>query len=265
MSRIRTIKPDFFRHARLYDAERETQLPLRLAFAGLWTACDREGRFKWRPRELKLDVLPHDDIDFSRVLDALATRGYIQKYTCEGEIFGCVPSWRRHQFINNREAASSIPSPENSMEKVKENQTDPDASATRDARVDDACPTEPHAKTVLSLREGKGKGRGKSKEGARKSEPGQRGSRLPRPWQPTAELLDWAAAERPDLNLPAEVDSFCAYWWALPGAKACKLDWGLTFQNWIRKAHVSRKPNGKHDPTMPTIGGQPASWLKGAI
>jgi hypothetical protein len=70
LARIRTIKPEFFRHADLYEAEKETGLPLRLAFAGLWTAADREGRFKWRPRELKLDCLPHDDVDFSRVLDA---------------------------------------------------------------------------------------------------------------------------------------------------------------------------------------------------
>jgi hypothetical protein len=68
MARIRTIKPEFFRHADLYEAEKETGLPLRLAFAGLWTAADREGRFKWRPRELKLDCLPHDEVDFHACL-----------------------------------------------------------------------------------------------------------------------------------------------------------------------------------------------------
>ena len=33
MARIRTIKPDFFRHYDLYQAEKETGLPVRLAFA----------------------------------------------------------------------------------------------------------------------------------------------------------------------------------------------------------------------------------------
>ena len=73
VARIRTIKPEFFRHAGLFDLEQETGLPLRVAFAGLWTAADREGRFAWKPRELKLDCLPFDLVDFSRVLDALST------------------------------------------------------------------------------------------------------------------------------------------------------------------------------------------------
>ena len=45
MARIRTIKPEFFRHEGLYELEQETGFAIRVAFAGLWTACDREGRF----------------------------------------------------------------------------------------------------------------------------------------------------------------------------------------------------------------------------
>jgi hypothetical protein len=57
MGRIRTIRPDFFLHDGLFDLESNSRLPLRLAFAGLWTQCDREGRFKWRPRRLKPENL----------------------------------------------------------------------------------------------------------------------------------------------------------------------------------------------------------------
>src|SRR5574337_598051 len=125
MARIRSIKPDFFRHESLFEAERETKLPLRLAYAGLWTAADREGRFKWSARQLKLDCLPYDDVDFSRVLDALTTRGFIVKYTANGSDYGFIPSWKDHQVINNREAASTLPEPnENNI-------------LTREPRVDD--------------------------------------------------------------------------------------------------------------------------------
>ena len=92
MARIRTIKPDFFRHEGLFEAERETGLPLRVAFAGLFPVADREGRFRWRPRQLKLDVLPFDDVDFARVLDALRTRGFIVHYTSGAEQYGVIPS-----------------------------------------------------------------------------------------------------------------------------------------------------------------------------
>lgn len=151
MARIRSIKPEFFRHAGLYDAERETGLPLRVAFAGLWTCADREGRFRWRPRELKLDCLPFDDVDFSRVLDALTTRGFLVKYASQGEEFGCIPSFTKHQIVNNREKASDIPSPENCTI-VKD--------LTRAPRVDDACPTPLNPALV----EGEGKGKEEASE-----------------------------------------------------------------------------------------------------
>ncbi len=150
MARIRSIKPEFFKHEELFDAEMETGFPLRVAFSGLWTVCDREGRFEWRPRKLKTDVMPYDDIDFSRVLDALATRGFIVKYTVDGDEYGYVPSWNRHQIINNREAKSSIPQPPENIEAS-------DASSTREARVNEI------AKGSM---EGEGKGKGYSEANA---------------------------------------------------------------------------------------------------
>jgi hypothetical protein len=132
LARIRTIKPEFFKHGDLYDAEQETGLPLRLAFAGLWCLCDREGRFRWKPREMKLDILPYDDVDFSRVLHALATRGFLVQYECDGVMYGWVPSFTQHQSINNKETASVIPPFE------PEYQRDDHASATREARDEHA-------------------------------------------------------------------------------------------------------------------------------
>ena len=134
MARIRTIKPAFFKHEDLFDAEKEEDLPLRVAFAGLWTASDREGRFEWRPRLLKTEVLPYDDVDFSRVLHALATRGFIVKYEVDGKAYGWIPTWRKHQAINNRESPSAIPEP---PKETNNNKSMP----TRPSRVDDACPT----------------------------------------------------------------------------------------------------------------------------
>ena len=125
--RIRTVKPEFFTHERLFDAEAETGLPLRLSFVGLWCAADREGRFKWEPRRLGVHILPYDGIDFSRVLDALATRGFVVKYASEGRIYGCIPSFGEHQVINNREKESAIPNPPSI--------NDSDACPTRDPRV----------------------------------------------------------------------------------------------------------------------------------
>lgn len=109
MARIRTVKPEFFKHEDLHIAEIESKLPLRLAFIGLWCVADRDGRFKWKPNQMKLDILPYDNCDFSRVLDALATRGFIEQYQDQsGNLFGFIPTFHQHQVINNRESQSLI-------------------------------------------------------------------------------------------------------------------------------------------------------------
>ena len=188
MARIRTIKPEFFRHAGLFDAERETGLPLRVAFAGLWSACDREGRFTWRPRELKLDALPFDEVDFGRVLDALWTRGHIEKYAVDGVDYGFIPSWHRHQVINNRESASVLPEPIESAVQ--------DASGTRRARVDHA------SATPLVHAQGEGKG----KEGKGRERPSVSSARptLPCPYEAIVDLYHSKLTDLPRVKLMSE-------------------------------------------------------------
>jgi len=150
--RIRTIKPEFFNHEGIYDAEYETKLPLRLAFIGLWCAADREGRFKWEPRRLKTQIMPYDSCDFSRVLDALWTRDFILKYASDTGDFGVIPTFGKHQVINNRERDSELPDPCDCNEI--------DACATREERVSRAGKAE--GKGREGNKEGKGKEQGTS-------------------------------------------------------------------------------------------------------
>lgn len=110
MSRIRTVKPEISRHELLFEAEKKTKLPIRFAWTMMFGICDREGRFRWRSRQLKLDVLPYDDVDFEKILNTFVEYGFIKKYTVDGEAYGCIPSWHKHQTINIREAQSCLPS-----------------------------------------------------------------------------------------------------------------------------------------------------------
>jgi hypothetical protein len=151
--RIRTVKPEFFKHGGLYDAEQETGFPIRLAYEGLWCCADREGRFKWKPRELKLDVLPYDDVDFSSVMDELATRGYIVKYRYGENVFGYIPTFLNHQSINNRESASVLPGPPVVVKKAGNS----DEPLTRDPCDDHAASAPLQWKGTGREREGKGR------------------------------------------------------------------------------------------------------------
>lgn len=110
--RIRTVKPEFFQDERLYDLEVQTGLPIRVIFIGMWCVSDREGRFDWNPRRLKVQILPHDEaIDFGAALTALETGGFIIKYQVGDKTLGCVPGFASHQVVNNRERDSSRPEP----------------------------------------------------------------------------------------------------------------------------------------------------------
>ena len=109
MSRIRTVKPELFRHLPLFEAEEKYRLPLRIAFVGLFTCCDRDGRFVWQPRRLKVDILPYDDADIDDVLNALMESGFIKAYEVDGIVYGCIPTWESHQCPNNKEHDSKLP------------------------------------------------------------------------------------------------------------------------------------------------------------
>lgn len=129
--RIRTVKPELHKHETLFDLERSTGLPMRIAWVGLFTMADREGRFQWRPRALKAEILPYDEgLDFARVLEAWAAAKMILRYEVDGEAYGWIPTFFRHQVINNREGASELPGHPNEREIL--------ASLTREARVDHA-------------------------------------------------------------------------------------------------------------------------------
>jgi hypothetical protein len=111
MPRKRLVSPEFYTHSALYETEASTGLPLRLAFSGLWTQADRRGIFKWRPRELKLAILPYDPVDFGAVLDALASGGFVESYTANGERLGIIPKFARWQTFHHAERPSDVPAP----------------------------------------------------------------------------------------------------------------------------------------------------------
>lgn len=224
--RIRTIKPDIGKHEELWDLGQETGLPVYQAFTLLWCYADREGRFVWRPRSLKTDILPYWDGDFSRVLDALATRGFLVKYTCAGVEYGVICSFLKHQVINHREAPSDLPSPDgNSVIPVV---------STRAPRVDDACPEAP----------GRAHGEGKGREGngsdasttLASKPPKEPKPPKPKPerfvpdaWQPN----DGHAAKAAELGviLRIELQKFRAHEFKVP-----KQDFDRAFTRWLLNA-----------------------------
>lgn len=168
MPRIRTVKPEMALHEGLYELEAETGLPIRFAWCMLFCHADREGRFEWRPRRLGTQILPYDGIDFARVLDAWVTRGFVRCYRVGSAWYGEIPTFRRHQVINNREADSELPGSEQAeefwdgveMPKLEHYQEDRHAQGTREARESGASSTGAPRNDEAAKRKGTGNGNG---------------------------------------------------------------------------------------------------------
>lgn len=69
-----------------------------------------------------------------------------------------------------------------------------------------------------------------------------KGLRLSADWVLPKEWEDWAAQQRPDLNVKSVGDQFKDYWSAKAGSGATKLDWQATWRNWVRSQRTE-KPN----------------------
>lgn len=136
MSRIRTIKPEFFTSE---DIVSLTPMA-RLLYIALWCEADREGRMAWKPKTFKMRYFPADSCDIDALARELLASGLVIVYR---EKYAYIPSFTDHQHVNPRETASKLPNPDDEDE---EN----DASVTRD----DASRTVTDAQ---GGREGKGK------------------------------------------------------------------------------------------------------------
>lgn len=107
MARSRNIKPSFFTN----DLLAECSMAARIAFAGLWTIADREGRLEDRPKKIKAEILPYDDVDMNSLLLELSLRGFIVRYNAENTDYIQVVNFSKHQNPHMKEGASTIPAP----------------------------------------------------------------------------------------------------------------------------------------------------------
>jgi len=108
MPRSRVIKPD------LYHNEFLTTLPFETRYlaGGLPCWADKEGRLEDRPRKLKMEVFPADNVDVDQMLDQLQGIGYVKRYTVEGRRYIQIVKFSKHQKPHPHEPASALPSPE---------------------------------------------------------------------------------------------------------------------------------------------------------
>lgn len=107
MARARNIKPGFFLNEELV----ELPFVARLLFIGLWTIADREGRLEDKPKRIKMNLFPADEVNVDEALDQLQGSGFLLRYEHAGNRYIQVLSFAKHQNPHRDEKASEIPAP----------------------------------------------------------------------------------------------------------------------------------------------------------
>jgi hypothetical protein len=92
MGRQRVVNPDEWTTEKLVACTPTARL---LLFA-LRSEADDQGIFEWRPTQLKMRLLPGDNVDIDELLTELITHGHLVRYVVEGEVYGLLTDWRQH-------------------------------------------------------------------------------------------------------------------------------------------------------------------------
>lgn len=139
MARIRTIKPEFFTSADIVELT-----PLaRLFYVSLWCEADREGRLEWKPKTLKLRYLPGDECDVEQLAGELTGAGLVVLYEVHDKQYAEIPSFTKHQVINNRESPSALPPRATDASGTREPRVKAEGKEGRKGREGDSA--EPHS------------------------------------------------------------------------------------------------------------------------
>lgn len=105
MARSRNIKPGFFKNEELVELPFE----YRLLFVGLWTLADRVGRLEDRPKRIKMELFPADDVNVVAGIDELERMGFVARYDAEGKKVIEIINFLKHQAPHHTEKKSELP------------------------------------------------------------------------------------------------------------------------------------------------------------
>lgn len=131
MARARNIKPKFFQNDELGELP-----PLaRLLFIGMWTIADFRGCMEFRPKRIKMQLLPYDECDIEHLSNFLDKSGFISIYSVRGQRYVKIMKFDRHQtpHKNERDAGSEIPGIEekdSEINELKKDEINPDKDGT---------------------------------------------------------------------------------------------------------------------------------------
>lgn len=114
--RARNIKPGLYKNEDLA----ECSLAARFLAPGLWMMADREGRLEDRPKRIKGEIYPYDDVNVNDLLDELVRAKHIIRYNHGEQRFIQIVNFKEHQRPHSNEIKSVIPEYSAPCEKIEQ-------------------------------------------------------------------------------------------------------------------------------------------------
>lgn len=207
MARIRTVKPEFWTDETLVEMS-----PLaRLLFIGLWNFADDQGYLDYKPKQIKMRVLPADDADIDALIAELLDAGRVAAYSSPLGPQLRIVHWARHQRVEKAAKARFDPAelrlisrsaPEELGKRPEESGKSPEDSGN--APLTSGSPTPPEDSGKPPEESG---AEGNGREG--------NGKDLSSPPAPDIELIDDARIRR-DEKAQHETETFDRFWGYFP-------------------------------------------------
>lgn len=266
MARIRSVHPGLWTDEAFVSVS-----PLaRLLFIGIWNECDDKGAFEWKPIQLKMRLLPVDNVEVWELLSELEGAGLIQSYIVEPNKYGAVRNFGNWQRPKKPNSVHPMPHDLRTYAGPKVSSSPPrvsDDDSSSEPDTDELaggspppppqrCPVPPKSEIAPQMEEGGGRGEKEEKSTSlrsvtAKAVPPDRGSRLPEAWAPGEEGAVYARQLGLD---PSHVfEKFRGYWLSKPGKEARKTNWAMTWKTWCRneaERGTGRLPLTRPESTM---------------
>lgn len=147
MSRIRTIKPEFWVSEQVIACSQSA----RLLFIGLLNFCDDSGVHPRSFIRLKAEIFPADDCnitDIKQWINELITNELLREYSIDDKSYWIVTGWKSHQKIDK--PSYRHPLPQSELKKIA------DESSTIRRGLDNSSPIAPLIVNEYSTTESNG-------------------------------------------------------------------------------------------------------------
>jgi hypothetical protein len=93
MARIRSVHPGLFKD----EAFMELSMAARVLVIGIWTLADDHGVFEWKPRLIRAEIFPGENVEIEPLLDELMAQHCIQRFNDSGRTYAVIRNFCLYQ------------------------------------------------------------------------------------------------------------------------------------------------------------------------